>query len=126
MRLYIREERIKKEGSPYYSIILPVLAAGGNTQYSIEKSTELVGADRFAPLDWVEIGNNDSVDIEVEWSGLKMIIFAGTIREISGKWYDRFRITNLSATTATTLGSIRIACRRQPITLDRIARKLNL
>lgn len=124
MRLYLRDEKIKQVGSPFYPISLPAIAASGMKQYTIENSSELKGADRFSPLDWMEIVNNDSVDIQVAFGLGSFIVIGGTIRTISNNWFDKFTITNLSASTAVTADKIKITCRREPITLDRLARQM--
>lgn len=126
MRLYIREQRIKREGSPYYSITPGTITAGAFVRYSVEETAELAGANKYLPLDWMEIVNNDVVDIEV-WVGKeKHIVVAGTIREVEGSWYDQFSITNLDAATASTQEKIRITCRRQPRTMDKLARMIKV
>lgn len=126
MRLYIRDERIKRAGSPYYPLEPGSIAASGFVRYSVSETSALAGADKYTPLDWMEIVNNDTVDIEV-WVGKeKHLVVAGSIRVVEGSWYDQFSITNLDAASATTAGKIRITCRREPQTMDKLARKIRL
>ena len=126
MRIYIRDEKIKQTGSPFYPVAVPVIAAGAAFKYSLSESAELAGSDKYAPLDWIEIVNNDVVSIEV-WVGLgKFIVLPSTIRTIDNNWYDQFSVKNLDATTATTADKINITSRREPITWDKLARRMKL
>lgn len=126
MRIYIRDEKIKQTGSPFYPVSAGAIAAGDVLNYSIGESPELAGANKYAPLDWIEIVNNDSVNVEV-WVGIgKFIVVAGTIRTIDNNWYNQFSVHNLDATSATTADKIRITCRREPLTWDKLARRLKL
>lgn len=126
MRVYIRDEKIKKSGSPYYSISVGAIAAGITLHFSVEKSAGLAGADKYTPLDWMEIVNDDVVDIEVAVGIGKFPVLAGTIRTIDNNWYSTFSVTNLDSSTATTAGKTKITCRREPISMDKLARKFPL
>ncbi len=126
MRIYIRDEKIKQTGSPFYSIAVPAIAAGEIISYSLSESAELRGADKYAPLDWMEIVNEDAVKIEVRVGIGTFPIVSGTIRTIDNNWFDQFSIKNLDATTATTAGKISITCRREPLTWDKLARRMKL
>ena len=61
----VRQERVLKSGSEYFTIALPAITAGNFKIYDIDTATELEAAKKYKPLDFIEITNNDTVDIEV-------------------------------------------------------------
>ena len=120
-----RWQRVDRRGSPDYPINLPVTAAGATATYEVGTSTELVDAEKYSPLDLLEIVNNDSVDLEAKLDCDPSKTYyapAGTVRKITDKAYRRLDIKNLDTVTATTLGKVRITCCRRPLDADKAAR----
>jgi len=121
-RYIIRQERIKREGSPYYSYTVGVVAAGDNVVLS--PSQYFPESKKYAPLDWAEVVNNDVVDILVTVNGGDtIIVLAGTIRYIEGKPLHELRIKNNDGSTSTTDKKIRLTLQRQPLTMDKWIRR---
>jgi hypothetical protein len=116
----VRQERIKREGSPYYTWIVPATAAADKS--CIHVQTQFPTSRKYEPLDWLEIVNNEAVN------GLTLTINsadtfpvpAGTIRTIEGKALWAINVTNNGA-VITTLNNIILTLRRQPMTIDKWA-----
>lgn len=117
----VRQERIKRDGSPYYTWQVPVTAASATSV--IHVPTQFPLSRKYEPLDWLEISNNDTMDLTLAINnGDTFPIPAGTIRTIDGKSLWHVAVTNDGAAN-TTLGKIIVTMRRQPQTIDRWARK---
>lgn len=118
----IRQERIKREGSPYYGYNVGVVAAAASV---VLVPREYFPASRkYEPLDWAEIVNNDVVDILMCVNGEDtIIVLAGTIRYIEGQPLHQIRITNNDAATSTTANKIRVTVKREALTIDKWARR---
>jgi len=116
-----RLERTKKEGSEYFSWITPVTVAGAIS--GIEVGNQFPRARKYQPLDWLEVCNNDVVDITLIMNGKEFLpVPAGTIRPVSNHPVWEIAIRNDHAATSTTLNSITVSLRREPITIDDWAR----
>lgn len=121
-RYLIREERIKREGSPYYNYNVQVVAAAANVV--IVPREYWAASRKYEPLDWAEIVNNDVVDLTACWNGNNtIIVLAGTIRYIEGGPIHQLRLTNIDGATSTTANKIRVTMRREPWTIDKWARR---
>lgn len=117
----VRQERIKREGSQYYTYNVGVIAAAASA--ILVPRDYFPASKKYEPLDWVEIVNNDVVDILVCVNGEDtIIVLAGTIRYIEGQPLHQIRITNNDAATATTANKTRLSLQRQPLTIDKWAR----
>lgn len=115
-----RIKRAMREGSPTYPYAPPVMAAGASINQSIE--SQFPQAKKYEPLNWVEIVNTDTVDINIVLNGTETyFVPAGTTREIKRSiWL--YRLTNLSAANPTTLGRIKLQFQRLPENMDSLAR----
>ena len=115
-----RIKRSMREGSPVYNYDLPALAALAAINNSIE--VQFPAAKKYEPLNWVEIVNNDTVDIQITLNGTEtFFIAAGSIREIKRSiWL--YRVTNLDVANPTTLGKIKLQFQRLPESMDSLAR----
>ena len=117
----VREERIKREGSPYYTWIYPVTVAAAQAAISIEH--QFPAAAKYKPLDWLEIVNNDVVNLTLFMNGSdRLTVPAGTIRTVENKALWHIGIRNDDAAAASTLNSIIVTLRKQPMTIDQWAR----
>ena len=117
-----REERIKKEGSEYFSWEVPATAAAAMS--TIEIARQFPAAKKYEPLDWVEVSNNDTVDLTLIINGAETLpVLTGTIRTVEGKALWQIGIRNDDAAAASTLHKIKVSLRRQPLTIDRWAQR---
>lgn len=119
-----REERTFMDGSPFYTYELPVLAFGEWT--GVLNITDLFpDAAKYAPLDYIEVTNNDAVDLilEVDYRAVGTFpVPAGTIRGRVDKPLRSFRVYNADAAADTILGQVYIILQRRPTSIDRWAR----
>jgi len=117
----VRQERIKREGSPYYSYPVGVIAAADSIVLS--PSQYFPESKKYSPLDFIEVINNDVVDLMITINGNdKFVCLAGTIRTIKGQPLHQIRIKNSDAATATTTSKTILTLQRQPLTIDKWAR----
>lgn len=119
-----RDAEIKASGSPFYPYVVPVLAAGATDTLVV--ITQFPQSEKYAPLDFIEILNVDSVNLEMGInSDAPIFIPAGLIKVIDNiPAILVVKVKNLDSTTATTLGSVRINLKRQPMSADIAARQL--
>jgi hypothetical protein len=118
----VRQERIKREGSPYYTWVVPVTATTASS--AIHVPTQFPASAKYEPLDWVEIVNNDpacNLTLTIN-DGETFPIPIGTIRTIDGKALWSLRITNNGGVN-TTINLIIATLRRQPMTIDKWSRQ---
>ena len=120
-RYNVRAERIKREGSPYYTYVPGIIVA---TEWDVLcPSTQFPISKKYEPLDWLEIVNNDAVDISIAINGHdSFLVLAKTIRTIDGLPLWQVDITNNSAVTDSVAGKIVLSLQRQPLTIDKWAR----
>lgn len=117
----VRQERIKREGSPYFTYTVPVTATTASV--SIYVPTQFPDSRKYEPLDWLEIINNDVQDITVRVNDLDSHYCpAGVVRTIKGRALWHIRVTNDGAAN-TVLGKIVLTMRRQPQTIDQWAKR---
>jgi hypothetical protein len=122
----VRQERVLREGSQYFTIKLPATAAGDFVVYDIDNSTELAAARKYKPLDMIEVINNDAVDIEISLDFQDtFLIPKGTIKTITERSFFIIKIKNIGAGT-TTADKIVLTLQRMPITADQYIRKFTL
>jgi len=123
----VRQERILQNGSQYYTIKPGAIAASAFTIYDIDTSSELAEARKYKPLDYIEITNNDSVDIQITLDFLdSFVVPAGVIKTISERSYRTIKITNLDTGSATTADAIILTLQRMPLTTDQYIRRFQL
>ena len=121
-RLSRRDERMFTEGSPIYSYELPALAAATWTG-TLRVWNQWLDARKYEPLDYIEVTNNDSVDLLLQMdTGDPLPIPAGTVRGRIDKPFRSFTIRNEDAATATTQGKVYVVVQRRPTSIDRWAR----
>lgn len=116
----VRQERIKREGSPYYTWTVPVTATTATS--SIHVPTQFPVSRKYEPLDWIEIVNNEptnNLTLTINQSD-SFSVPAGTIRTIERKALWSIGVTNDGGAN-TTLGLIVVTIRRQPMTMDKWA-----
>lgn len=119
---WTRQQKIKKDGSEYFPWVVPVTAAAAIS--TIEIGNQFPRARKYLPLDWVEIQNNDVVDLTVIINGRDTLpVPAGTIREIGSHQWWQIGIRNDDAAIASTLNMIIVSLRRRPLTIDDWARR---
>lgn len=118
----IRQERIKREGSPYYTWQVPATAA--TTTSVIHVPTQFHDSRKYEPLDWIEIVNNEaSNDLTVTINnGDSFVVPASTIRTISNIALWHIAVTNNGA-AITTLNKITVTLQKEPLTIDKWARR---
>lgn len=118
----VRQERIKREGSPYYTWTVPVTATTATS--SIHVPTQFPQARKYEPLDWLEIVNNETTNnltLTINQNDA-FAVPAGTIRTIESKALWTLAVTNNGGAN-TTLGNIVVTIRRQPMTIDKWAQR---
>jgi len=117
----IRQERIKREGSPYYTWQVPVTAPAAVSV--IYANTQFPDSRKYAPLDWIEIVNNDVQNLTLTINnGDAFSVPAGTIRTIDNIALHQIAVTNNGGAN-TILNSITVTIQKQPLTMDRWIRK---
>lgn len=114
-----REKRVRSEGSPAYTWTPGVIAATASS--SIFVDTQFPDSRKYAPLDWLEIVNNDVVDLTLTINGDESWpIPAGVIRTRSGGiGLHHITITNNDAAAASTAGKIVITMQKEAMTADK-------
>lgn len=118
----IREERIKREGSPYYTWQVPATAAGANSVIYVP--SQFPESKKYHPLDWLEIVNNETTnDLTLTINGNDSFkVPAKTIRTLDNFALLHIAVTNDGA-VVTTLGNIIVTLQRQPLTMDKWIRR---
>ena len=117
----VRQERIKREGSPYYTWTVPVTAS---TETSvIHVPTQFPDSRKYEPLDFIEVTNNDVVDLTLTINGGETFpVPAGVIRKVVGKALWHIAITNNGGVNSV-LNKIYASLRREPMTIDKWAQR---
>ena len=122
----VRQQRVLQNGSEYFTIKLGVVTAGDFVIYDIDTSTELAAARKYKPLDFIEITNNDAVDVELSLDFQDtFLVPKGVIKTISDRSFHSIKVKNISGTD-TTADKIRLMLQRMPITTDQYIRKFQL
>lgn len=119
---FTRLDRIKSDGSPYFTWQVPVTAPSGIS--SIEISTQFPRSKKYEPLDFIEVMNNDTVDITLIINNNEYLpIPAAGSRPVIGKKLWQIGIRNDDAAANTTLNKITVSLRREPETINDWARR---
>ena len=120
----VRQERIKREGSKYYTWDnnngLGAIASGASVAAYIP---DLFPESRkYQPLDWLEIINNEAVNnISVKINNRdSFLVPANIIRTIKRCALWHINITN-NGGAVTTAGNIILTMRKEPKTIDKWA-----
>lgn len=126
---YLREERIIRSGSPMYTVKVPAIVAGALKGYDLESQSDsaLVGINRFLPVDFLEVTNDDVVPVYVIINHAdQLYIPASTIKSVSDKNIWHVDVKNAHATTTSTADKIVMTLQKQPITEDKYLRRFKL
>ena len=117
-----RMKRVQKEGSPLYRWVPGIIAATASS--AIYLDTQFPDSVKYAPLDWVEVINNDLVDIDLTINGTEIrTIPAGVIRKVDDDiGLHHIAITNRDAALASVAGKIILSFQRKAMTADGAAR----
>jgi hypothetical protein len=116
----VRQERIKREGSSYYTWQVPATAVAATA--TIYVPDQFPTSNKYAPLDWLEIVNNEGAnDLTLNINGDTFAVPAGTIRKIENKALHTVSVTN-NGGAITTLNKITVTMRKAPLTIDQWAR----
>jgi len=125
MKNIVREQRILKYGSPYYSAIIPTIAAGGYATYMAKQLAP--DCAKYLPLDYIDLTNMSTVNVYLQLDdGDKFLCPAGTIKTIEDRPYRRLRITNMDATAETGADNIVIQMQKQAIKENTYLRRFTL
>ena len=118
----VRQERIKREGSPYYNWNVPATAAGAQSVIGVRE--EFPQARKYEPLDWIEVVNNEANNVlTLTINGTESFtVPAKSIRTIDNLALWHITITN-NGGVITTLGNIRVTLQKQPMTIDKWAQR---
>lgn len=120
--MFTRQERVKKEGSEYFTWQVPATAPAGISHIQI--ANQFPRARKYQPLDFIEVANNDVVDLTLTINGnMTLPIPAGTIRQVVNQALWEIAITNNDAAVTSTLNDITVSLRREPMTIDEYARR---
>lgn len=119
---HTRQDRIKKEGSEYFTWNTPATAPAGIS--IIEISRQFPRSKKYEPLDWCEVMNNDVVDLTLIINGSETLpVPAGVIRPVIKHHLWQIGIRNDDAAVTSTLNKIVVSLRRLPVTIDDWARR---
>ena len=122
----VRQQRVLRYGSEYFTIKLPVITAGEFVVYDIGTSPALNSAKKYKPLDFVEVTNNDVVDAEVSLDFQDtFLVPRGVIKTISERSFHSLKIKNISASDSSA-DKIILTLQRMPITSDTYIRRFKL
>ena len=117
-----RQNRVNKYGSPVYALNVAALAATAVRDYAV--ATTWPAALKYSfnggGLDWLELVNNDTVDLLLTVNGSggnSYYVPASTTRTIKDM-FTLFRLENLDAAVTTTLGLVRIRAQKRPMDAD--------
>lgn len=114
----VRQERIKREGSPYYAWDVGALAAGVAT--ILRPNRDLPGSKKYSPLDWIEIINNSTEVVTITVNGTERFISpAGTIRTVTDLPLHQ---VNIVCDNNVAGGLVRGTLQRRPMTIDKWSR----
>jgi len=115
----VRQERIRREGSPYYHWDIGGLVADVVVACSINHL--FPGSKKYAPLDWIELVNNSASNITLLLNGNdQFLCVAGTIRTVTGLPLHQVSVVS----PANVAGGLVIATlQREPLTIDQWVRR---
>ena len=119
---YTRQERIKKEGSEFFTWAVPATAATATSNINV--SAQFPRARKYQPLDFIEVQNNDVVDVTLIINGNETLpVAAGVIRQVDNHHLWQIGIRNDDTTVTSVLNAIIVSMRRQAVTIDSWARR---
>lgn len=118
----VRQERIKREGSQYYTWTPGAINAAASSE--IHVPTQFPDSRKYQPLDWIEVVNNEAAnDLTLTINGNQTFpVPASTIRTIDNLALWNVTLTN-NGGAATTAGNVIVTMQKQPLTIDKWARR---
>lgn len=119
----VRQERIKREGSPYYTWEVPATGPGATAVIFVPD--QFPDSRKYQPLDWIEVTNNEgaiSLTLTIN-DGDSLKIPAGVIKSVSNCSLWHIAITNDHGADTTTLHDVVVTMQKQPLTIDKWARR---
>ncbi len=117
-----RQQRVDREGSPFFRYRVPAIAAGGFL--SVDYDDISLEARKYEPLDFIQITNNSNVLLSLQISpGQEFPIPGGTIVIIKERAITNIRIQNRSGSVVLTAGEVEIIFQKSPITEDKVIRR---
>ena len=119
----VRQERIKREGSKFYTWTVPATGPGATALIHVE--TEFPDSRKYSPLDYLELTNNEAViDLSlIVNQNETFLVPASSIKYLENYPLWHLQITNNHAADTTTLGDIVVQLRKAPRTIDQWARR---
>lgn len=119
-----RQKTADLDGSPDYTWAVPVTAAGGTNMSIIEVASEFPASRKYEPLDYVEISNDDTVNVTLILNGTSFNACpSGSMRIKPFKGIRQVAVRNDDALVDTTLNQIYVTLRRLPLSADEAARR---
>ncbi len=116
-----RDALLEAYGSDIYPWEPGIIGIAGQDFCSL--ATEFPEALRFMPMDWAQITNQSSVDIEMFLNnGYPQKIPAGTMKIITECATIRDCLLINRGTSATASGEIRVDFMRRPMNADKLAK----
>ena len=120
-----RRERVKRDGSPYYTWTPGIIASGATT--TIYVPSQFPASRKYEPLDFIELTNMESANnltLTIN-STDQFTAPAGVIRNVHQKGLWSVAITN-NGSGATTSGNVVASLRREPLTIDKWSRGIRV
>lgn len=116
-----RMHRRLQDGSPVFTHDCGIIAANGAEYLHLQ--TDIPATRRYEPLDWLEVVNNSTEDLQVDLNGNENFqVPAATIRTIRDTAIWSVTINNLDAVNATAAGEIVLTMQRTPASWDKVLR----
>ena len=117
-----RARRVITDGSPPYRYAVQVVAALASVEFDV--GTQFPDSRKYEPLDWIEIYNNDAVDLTITINGtIQYKVSAGTVRQINNQALWHVRVTNDDLlAVATVADEIILTMQREAMTADKRSR----
>ena len=115
-----RQKRVRREGSPVYTWILPVTAPAAISQIYVP--TQFPASRKYSPLDNLEIVNNEPANnLTVIINGNdERPVPAGSIRPIHGNGVALWTIqVRNDGAGNTTLGLVVLTFQKEPLSTDK-------
>jgi hypothetical protein len=117
-----RQRQTRQAGSDSYDWSVPATAPAGIS--SIEVATHAPASAKYVPLDWIDVVNDDSVNLSILINGkVARRVPAGSARS----WFDpgirQVGVRNDDAAVTSTLTAIIVTVQKLPFDADQKARE---
>jgi hypothetical protein len=118
----VTRDRARKEGSPLYTYRPGAIVAGATDAREI--ATQFPAARAYQPLNFIEITNNDVVNLTLLINSNEQIpVPAGVIKTIKRPAIWLFAVRNDDAAVASTVDAIIVNVMREAMTSDEAVRE---